>query len=107
MQPIVLIFTTTRWFPTARLGMALANAGCTVDAVCPSGHPLGLTNAARRLFRYSNFAPLRSVVRAITGSSPDLIIPGDDLATHHLHELSFRAHIHARDYRTGPWTTAG
>lgn len=87
MQPIVLIFTTTRWFPTARLGMALANAGCTVEAVCPSRHPLGLTKAASRLFNYSNFFPLRSLMRAIAISNPDLIIPGDDLATHRLHEL--------------------
>jgi hypothetical protein len=70
--------------------MALANAGCTVDAVCPSRHPLGQTKAARRLFRYSNFGPLRSLMRAIAASNPDLIIPADDLATHRLHELYFR-----------------
>lgn len=87
MQPTVLIFSTTRWFPTARLGMALANSGCAVDAVCPSRHPLGLTKAVRRLFRYSNFAPLRSLMRGIAASNPDLIIPGDDLATDRLHEL--------------------
>jgi hypothetical protein len=87
MRPSVLIFTTTRWFPIARLGIALANAGCRVEAVCPSRHPLGLTKAARRLFNYSNFAPLRCLMRAIAASNPDLVIPGDDLATHGLHEL--------------------
>jgi hypothetical protein len=87
VKPTILIFSTTRWFPSARLGMALADAGCTVDAVCLTGHPLGLTKAPRRLFSYSNFAPLRSLARAIAASNPDLIIPGDDLATHHLHEL--------------------
>lgn len=87
MKPTALIFSTTRWFPTARLGVALADAGCTVDAVCLSHHPIGLTTAPRRLFSYSNFAPLRFLAHAIAASNPDLIIPGDDLATHHLHEL--------------------
>lgn len=87
MKPTVLIFSTTRWFPTARLGMALANAGFTVDAVCLAQHPLAVTKAPRQIFKFSNFAPLGSLKRAIAASSPDLIIPGDDLATHVLHEL--------------------
>ena len=87
MQPTVLIFTTTRWFPAARLGLALANSGVTVDAVSPSYHPLSLTKAVRRCYRYSNFAPLKLLQRAIAASNPDVIIPGDDLATHRLHEL--------------------
>jgi ATP-grasp domain len=89
VKPTVLIFSTTRWFPTARLGMALANTGCTVDALCPSRHPLGLTKAPRQLFKYSNFAPLRSLISAVAAAHPDLIIPGDDLAAHRLHELYF------------------
>ena len=95
VKPTVLIFSTTRWFPTARLGMALANAGCTVDAICLSHHPLALTKAARRLYKYTNFAPFTSLVRAIAASNPDLIIPGDDLATHRLHELYFHESLDA------------
>jgi ATP-grasp domain len=87
VKPTILIFTTNRWFPSARLGMALADAGCTVDAVCPSHHPIGLTKAPRRLFSCSHFAPFRSLARAIAASNPDLILPADDLATHRLHEL--------------------
>jgi len=33
LKPSVLIATTRRWIPTARLAMALANAGFVVDAV--------------------------------------------------------------------------
>lgn len=87
MKPTVLIFTTTRWFPTARLAVAFSNAGCTVDAVCPSNHPLQTTKSFRQVDRYSNFAPLRSLARAIRAAKPDLIVPGDDLATHRLHQL--------------------
>lgn len=87
MKPTVLIFATTRWFPTARLTLAFSDAGCTVDAVCPSRHPLLTTKSFRQTHRYSNFAPLTSLVRAIASAKPQLIIPGDDLATHRLHQL--------------------
>lgn len=87
MRPTVLIFSTTRWFPTARLGMALANAGCAVEAVCLPHHPIALTKAVSRIHDYSNFLPFSSLRRAIAEVNPDLIIPGDDLATHRLHEL--------------------
>lgn len=95
MKPTVLIATTSRWFPTARLAMALANAGCTVDAVCPSGHPLGKMNAVREAHAYRGLMPLRSFADAIAATAPDFIIPGDDLATHHLH------HLYDRERRRG------
>ena len=87
MNPTVLIVTTSRWFPTARLGMALAKAGCTVDAVCPAGHALGKMSLVRRTFPYRGLMPLRAFRDAISASSPDFVLPGDDLATCHLHRL--------------------
>jgi hypothetical protein len=85
--PKVLLAATDRWYPTARLGMALAKAGCVVEAVCPSGHPLSLTRALRQMHRYNGLSPLTSLSRAIRASNPDLVVPADDLATRHLHEL--------------------
>jgi len=90
VKPKVLVATTSRWVPTARLTMALANAGCTVDAVCPPRHPLGKTSAVRQMYTYHGLAPLRSFRNAITATNPDLIVPGDDLATRHLHDLHRR-----------------
>jgi hypothetical protein len=87
VKPTVLILTTNRWFPTARLAVAFSNAGCTVDAVCPSRHPLLTTMALRQTHRYTNFAPLTSLARAIATAKPQFIVPGDDLATHRLHQL--------------------
>ena len=87
MNPTVLIVTTSRWFPTARLGMALAKAGCTVDAVCPPGHALGKMSLVRRTYPYRGLMPLRAFRDAISASSPDFVLPGDDLATCHLHRL--------------------
>ncbi|MGA8214128.1 MAG: ATP-grasp domain-containing protein [Candidatus Sulfotelmatobacter sp.] len=95
MKPTVLIATTSNWFPTARLGMALAHAGCTVDAVCPSRHPLRKISAVRRTYGYRGLTPLMSFAHAIAVTKPDLIVPGDDLATSHLHRL------HQREGRRG------
>jgi hypothetical protein len=91
VKATVLIATTSRWFPTARLAMALANAGCTVDAVCPAGHPLGKMGAVRRTHAYHGLVPLKSFANAVGATQPDLIVPGDDLATCHLHRLHEQA----------------
>ncbi len=87
MKPVVLVATTMRWFPTARLVVALANAGFTVDAVCPSHHPLDKTNAVRQIYGYRGLDALTSFTQAIATSKPDVIVPGDDLAAQHMHLL--------------------
>jgi hypothetical protein len=87
VKPTVLIATTSRWFPTARLAMALAGAGCLVDAVCPARHPLGRMRTVRRVYAYRGLLPLKSFAEGIANSKPDVIVPGDDLATCHLHHL--------------------
>jgi hypothetical protein len=87
VQPTVLIATTARWFPTARLTVALANAGFTVDAVCPSQHPIGKTDSVRKMHSYYGLGAMTSFADAIAAAKPDLIVPGDDLATQHLHLL--------------------
>jgi len=87
VKATVLIATTSRWFPTARLAMALAHAGCTVDAVCPAGHPLGRMDSVRQTHSYRGLMPLKSFADAIAAAQPDFILPGDDLATCHLHRL--------------------
>lgn len=88
--PTILLATTDRWYPTARLALALAKAGCVVDAVCPSGHPFAMTKAVRYMHDYNGLAPIMSFARAIRTANPDIVVPGDDLATWHLHELYFR-----------------
>ena len=87
MRPTVLIAMTSRWFPMVRLAMALDNAGFTVDAVCLPYHPLQKTGVARRTYTFHHFSPLNSIAKAISASVPDIIIPGDDLSTIHVHAL--------------------
>jgi hypothetical protein len=87
MTPKILLVTTRRWFATARLGSALAQAGCYVQAMCPSDHLLTKARAVRGTYRYSGLLPLKSLRGAIEAAQPDMIIPCDDLAATHLHHL--------------------
>jgi carbamoylphosphate synthase large subunit len=87
VKPTVLVATTLRWFSTARLMMALTDAGCIVKAVCTADHPLRTTSVARETYEYSGLYPVESFAKAIERAKPDFIIPGDDLAVQHLHEL--------------------
>lgn len=91
MSPTVLIAATSRWFPTARLAAALVRAGCVVDAVCAARHPLAKVRGVRRIYPYRGLMALGSLSHAVRQSQPDLIVPGDDLATAHLHRLHARA----------------
>jgi hypothetical protein len=90
MKPTVLVATTSRWYPTARLAMALASAGCEVEVVCPARHPVLKTEAVRRAHVYRSLTPLISLTRALSMAQPDFIISGDDLTTQYLHRLYAR-----------------
>jgi hypothetical protein len=65
--------------------------------LCPAQHPVGETQAAYRRHAYQGLTPLRSLAHAITVSKADVVVPGDDLATRHLHELYSRRERYARD----------
>ena len=53
------------------------------------------TTALEEIYPYSGVMPLSSVAAAVAGANPDLVVPGDDLATRHLH------HLHSREKRRG------
>jgi hypothetical protein len=90
VTPTILIATTSKWFTTARLAIAFAKLGCNVEAVCPVNNALRKTKAVRRAHIYQALSPLESFLYAIRASKPDIIVPGDDLASKHLHDLYFR-----------------
>jgi hypothetical protein len=70
------------------MAMVLGKLGCNVSAVCPTtGHPLLKTTAVRRILPYSAMRPVSSLISAIEAVDPDIIIPCDDRAVEHLHEL--------------------
>jgi hypothetical protein len=95
VKPTVLIATTTNWVPTARLAAALVDAGFRVEALCPSGHPIAKTDTSIITRAYHGLAPLRSLVRAILTAKPSIVIPGDDLAAQHLHDLHAQPELHS------------
>ncbi len=97
MKPTVLIATTKHWVPTARLAVAVGNAGFRVEVLCPPRHPVAQTQAASRTHIYDGLAPLRSLARAIAVAKPDLVLPGDDLATWHLQEFYRRRELYSSD----------
>lgn len=78
--PSALVVTTLRWLSTARLGLALSEAGFAVSAICPSGHPLRRAAFLRRAWRNGLFSPLAILRDAIVSARPDLIVPCDDRA---------------------------
>lgn len=89
--PRILLTETSRWPSTALLALDLAKAGSDVSAVCPTRHPMLKTRVVRQTFHYSGFCPLDSLARAIEATNPHIIIPCDDRAVGHLHELHARA----------------
>ena len=85
--PKVLLVSTNGWPAPARLGMALSGAGFLVEAVCPPGTILCRTKAVGNAYTYRGLSPVKSVSEAIQKAQPDLVVPTDDLATTHLHEV--------------------
>lgn len=67
--------------------MQLSKRGTRVEAVCVSHNPLRATSAVSRLHSLSGLSPISALRSAIEAAKPDLIIPGDDPATLHLHRL--------------------
>ena len=88
----VLLTSTTRWPSPSRLAVELSMAGFDVAALCRRRqHPLAKTRAVGRMFEYCALRPIESLARAIAAADPALIVPCDDRAVSHLHELHRRA----------------
>jgi len=75
--------------------MAFLRHGCSVAAICPTGHILRLVPGIGPIYRYSGAHSLQSLLRAIIATNPDLLIPCDDGVVHQLHSL----HAHHPELR--------
>lgn len=92
MTPKVLLTDTTRYSCATRLAIAFSNAGIEVSALLPArGHPLLKSHVLREVFPYSGLRPLESLKAAITAIGPQIIVPCDDIAVQHLHDLHSQA----------------
>jgi hypothetical protein len=74
----VLIVSTSWWAFPARIAMAFAALGWSVDAICGHGHPLSKTRAVRHIYHYRALASVRGLRDAIERARPDLVVPCDD-----------------------------
>ena len=75
MKPKILLATTCRWYSAARLAMAFAEIGWSVEMVGPAGHPATKTKALQRRYGFRGLGPAASFLAAIHQAQPDLIVP--------------------------------
>jgi hypothetical protein len=74
------------------MAIELAKARCDVSAVCLAGrHPLLKTRVVREVFPYNAFRPVDSLAAALRAADPHVVVPCDDRAVQHLHQLHARA----------------
>jgi ATP-grasp domain len=84
----ILLTATNRWPSSVRLAIEFSRVGHIVSIICPvHGHPSRKVRSAHRTFPYRSLAPLDSLADAIEAVKPDIIIPCDDKAVRHLHQL--------------------
>jgi hypothetical protein len=91
-RPVVLIASTAWWAFPARIAMECAARGLTVVSLCGRGHPLLKTAAVQRHFHYDALRPQRALAAAIAASGASIVVPCDDRALMHLHQLHITTH---------------
>ena len=91
-RPVVLIASTAWWAFPARIAMECAARGLSVVSIGGRGHPLLKTAAVQRHFRYGAMRPLRALAAAIAASDASIVVPCDDRALLHLHQLHAATH---------------
>lgn len=89
-RPKVLLCARLWWASSARLALAFLRAGCKVSGVCPRSHPLRHVTGIESLHPYANLDPVSSLRSAILACDAELVVPCDDAAVWHLHELHSR-----------------
>lgn len=84
----ILLSTTNYWPSSARLMIEFLRVGHVVAIVRPPhAHPSRKVRAPHSAFPYKPLRPIDSLADAIEATQPDIIIPCDDLAVRHLHQL--------------------
>ena len=83
----VLVVTTLGWPSTARLALALFEAGARVEAISPPGHALRRIACVERTYVYPVGGAPAALRKVIDASACDLLVAGDDRAAAHLRQL--------------------
>jgi biotin carboxylase len=83
----VLILAAGQWISTARLSLALAEAGLEVELACDASHPAMTLSRRFRRYAYSALRPVPAIHEAIAASQPDLLIAADEESVLRLEEM--------------------
>ncbi len=70
----------------AQTAYLLVQQGCRVSVLCPPGHPARKVPGVK-VHEHSGVNPLRALSRAIAAGNPAMVVPADDRAVVHLHQL--------------------
>ena len=92
----VLLTDTARWATSARVAIALSQAGASVTILCPDRHPALKTRAISGTMHFNSLHPLDSLQEAIEACDPTIVIPCDDRSVEYSHELYSRANLQRR-----------
>jgi ATP-grasp domain len=87
IQPTFLLASTTWWPLSARIAVALLQHNCSVEALCPPGHPLRHVSGIRRYHLYGRVNSIRTLQKSLVAACPQLVIPCDDGVVWQLHQL--------------------
>ncbi len=82
----VLVVTTCWWPSLARFVHLLAVEGRRVAVLCPLGHSARLVPGVT-IFEQRTLSPIRALSNAIAAYRPAMVVPADDRAVAHLHQL--------------------
>jgi hypothetical protein len=80
MSAKVLLLSSVGWPSVARLAAGFAQAGCTVDALAPSGAAILASRYPAQCYPYSAVAPHAAMRSAIARACPDFLVCCDDRA---------------------------
>lgn len=86
MAGSVLLVTTCWWPSFAQFAHLMIQGGCEVALLCPPGHA-GRIVPGVTVFEQDALKPQRALSAALAIAKPAMIVPGDDRAVAHLHEL--------------------
>lgn len=84
----VLLAATGDWASSAKLAVALLAAGLKVATAAPARNLVRAAPGLASAFDYAPPRPARALARAIEASGCALVIPCDERALGHLHEIS-------------------
>jgi Carbamoyl-phosphate synthase L chain, ATP binding domain len=94
VKPRVLLISSFRWITVARAAIAFHEAGFSVSTLVPKGHAVEKLSIAASTHVFNIFSAEQSLIEAVSGSKPVLLVPFDDVVVPILHDVYYRRGAH-------------